>query len=159
MSVFKVAGDEVFWDSWADRFTSNANEYITPEDEAVKNAVEDAELCDDCDENDKVDSIWEYVNEKVNHKLSKKWKTPSETLDSQIGDCEDVSFLAASMLLNVGIGGFEFVIGDMTGTGNDLTKHTWLEVNGRIVDPTTPVGANEHLEYRKEMGFKIMEDK
>lgn len=156
MSLLRVAADEIFWDRWSDKFTYNANDYISPNNKAVDDAVEDAGVCDSCPKDKKVDDVWEYVNETIRYKLTKEWKVPEQTLNEGGGDCEDMSFLASSMLLNIGIDGFDFVIGDLIGVGDGVEKHTWLEVDGRIVDPTAPMGGNGNLEYRAEKKFTII---
>jgi len=154
MSLMKVAIDEYFWDKWEDKFMGNFNDYITPSEPAVKAAIRNAGVCSKCDREQKVTDVWEYVYESVDYELTKEWKTPKETLDSGTGDCEDVCFLAASMLIQSEVSGFDFVIGEMNGTG-DKEKHTWLDVDGRIVDPTNGVGENENMEYTPEKRFTI----
>lgn len=159
MSIIRLAADERFWDTWKDRFLDNAEDYITPNEPAVKAAVSNAGVCssDDGDENSKdlkVDLIWSYIYEEIDYKLSEEWKEPKETLNDGIGDCEDVSFLAASMMLRAGIDGFDYVIGYMEKTGPEQ-KHTWLEVDGRVVDPTSPLDGNGGMKYTAEERFVI----
>ncbi len=153
----RLAVDERFWDKWEDKFLSNAEDYITPNEPEVKAAVSNAGVCDSCGVAEKADAVWEYVYDRVDYKLSDEWKEPKQTLEEGVGDCEDVSFLAASMLIRAGVEEFDYVIGYLESDGPD-EKHTWLEVDGEIVDPTSPAGGNGGIEYTPEQRFVIKHD-
>lgn len=154
MSIFRVAADEYFWEKWKDRFMRNHEIYITPSEPSVKAAVRNADVCSDCDSDEKVDAVWEYVYENIDYKLTKEWQEPKETLKIGTGDCEDVSFLAASMLLASGVDKIKFAIGDMDTVDNG-EKHTWLELDGRIIDPTIGVDQNGKTNYNPEEEFML----
>lgn len=157
MSIMRIAADEYFWDKWEEKFLSGIDEYITPTAKPVKAAVANAGICEECPKEKVAKDVWEYVHSVVGYKLSEEWKTPEQTLKEGKGDCEDVSFLAASMLIRSGISGFDFVIGYMDKTDNG-EKHTWLEVGDLVVDPTTGVGENGDIEYTAEKKFELRVD-
>jgi hypothetical protein len=58
------------------------------------------------------------------------WQTSQETLNRGGGDCEDLSFLLASLLLSRGIDSV-VAIGTFDGDG-----HMWVEVDGKIYETT-----------------------
>lgn len=58
------------------------------------------------------------------------WKTPKETLETGSGDCEDLSFLLASLLWSNDIESL-IVVGTFNGEG-----HMWVEVDDKIYETT-----------------------
>lgn len=79
-------------------------------------------------------AVWHYVVEKIQYIKDDKgfdfWQFPAETLCLGQGDCEDKSFLTASLLLAAGIpeGRVRVTVGAMfneTGAGRKLIGHAW----------------------------------
>lgn len=124
-----------FWDEWQERFEDNRYKYITPEHPDVIRAARRANRRG-ADDKEKAEDAWWSVYKQVKYVLSKEWKTPAQTLRERTGDCEDVSFLIASMLPNMGVTGHELVIGDLIFPDGEKQLHVWVEVDGFEVDPT-----------------------
>lgn len=79
-------------------------------------------------------AIWHYVVEKIEYVKDDKgfdfWQFPAETLGLEQGDCEDKSFLMASLLLAAGIpeGRVRVTVGAMyneSDGGRKLIGHAW----------------------------------
>ncbi len=143
-----------FWEEWEEKFTENHSEYITPENSSVKKAAGDVAVSDCCGSNDPVTWVWRYIYNEIEYDLSEKWKTPAETLKSGTGDCEDVDFLFLSMIPHFGIDKAYLVVG-MLDTGQSESPHTWVEVDGHVVDPT---GLGKHVqkaEYNERKRFEV----
>jgi transglutaminase-like putative cysteine protease len=124
-----------FWDDWEEKFEENRYKYITPQHPAVIRAANRANVRGGTDK-EKAKSAWWRVYKQVKYTLSKEWKTPDQTLRERAGDCEDVSFLIASMLPNMGVTGHELVIGDLIFPDGKRELHVWVDVDGLAVDPT-----------------------
>jgi predicted transglutaminase-like cysteine proteinase len=63
--------------------------------------------------------------------VAEHWQTPSITLATRRGDCEDMSLLALRIFQAAGINAFRVVVGVWKGEG-----HAWLETpDGLFVDP------------------------
>ncbi len=71
-----------------------------------------------------------YVSDKQLRGLPEYWQFPCETLENRMGDCEDTSFLLASLILALGVNKrhVRVVLGKYYGKG-----HAWVEVfiNGK----------------------------
>jgi len=67
----------------------------------------------------------EYKKDISQYKMKEYWATPLETLKRGMGDCEDSSFLLASLLLAAGVNprNVRVVLGRSNGEG-----HAWVEV-------------------------------
>ncbi|NYT01421.1 MAG: transglutaminase-like cysteine peptidase [Methanosarcinales archaeon] len=82
--------------------------------------------------------IWKYVAENVQYVTDEEssgvvdfWLYPAETLTLRKGDCEDSSFLLASLLLASGISDhcFRVVLGKVQGAQGDY-GHAWVVYQG-----------------------------
>lgn len=154
MSLLSSIAEDRFWDDWNERFESNANKYIKPDDKMVESVANSIDLEGASSEYEIAVEAWDFVDKNVDYRLSKKWKTPRETLTSGIGDCEDRVFLLGSILPNLGVEQFEVVVGEAV-VGNEGEFHNWMRVNGKVVDPTTPVGTTDEIGYVEENSFTI----
>lgn len=124
-----------FWSGWIERFESNSDKYITPNHPLVLDEVDKVGDIVGGDE-EKALELWIHILENIQYRLSKKWKTPAETLTSGIGDCEDMDFLLLSMFPHYGITDGELVIGSLETWNGRKGLHTWVEIDGGVVDPT-----------------------
>ncbi|HIJ97016.1 MAG TPA: transglutaminase domain-containing protein [Desulfuromonadales bacterium] len=80
--------------------------------------------------------IWDYVARGVRYQFDAKrqrkgdfWLFPSETITLRFGDCEDASFLLASLLIGSGISPFNVrvTLGELhESTGKSLGGHCWV---------------------------------
>lgn len=139
--------NRVFWADWMEKFNNNTHKYITPsnglvvkESEKVKQSV----LMGDIEKAMKASDI---VFENIEYKLSERWKTPKETLEEAAGDCEDVTFLLASMLPNLGIEESKIQVGRLeTEGGHEL--HTWNMVDGKVIDGTGMSTMVDNTKYK-----------
>jgi predicted transglutaminase-like cysteine proteinase len=64
-----------------------------------------------------------YERDHIKHNKIDFWQFPFETLRGGTGDCEDMSFLLASILLQLGLYDVRVVVGKLNGKG-----HAWVEV-------------------------------
>ena len=73
-------------------------------------------------------SLYDFVCKSVSYRLDfgEFWQTPSETLASKRGDCEDTSLLLCSLLQNAHV-----ALGSYRGDG-----HAWCEHNGQLMETT-----------------------
>lgn len=106
------------------------NKFITPEAFEIIRQVRKLKL-KDWGENI-IEACFNFVSLEVVYKKDKKsygheeyWRFPRETLQRKSGDCEDTSFLLASLLLASGLQDEEVrvVLGKVDDRG-----HAWVEV-------------------------------
>lgn len=146
----------VFWDNWLDRFDRETDKFITPNNEVVVKAVDSLDVTKNSSKMDKVEAVWNYVFDNVEYKLSKKWKTPEETIDSGIGDCEDVTFLTSSMLLRLGVNNF-MCTGDLVDKEDGSKElHTWNRVGDVLIDTTGAPEDMDGLKYSRVECVKLI---
>lgn len=156
MSVLEDIHSMVFWSNWLDKFENNSERYITPNTRLVQKEVDKANIDMDDTDFDKAISIWSHVYNEINYELSKYWKPPDETISSRIGDCEDVTFLMASMYPNVGIERSKIGLGYIIFNDGREEQHTWNIVDGNIMDATGSIEVVRSLEYEKVDEITIM---
>lgn len=147
--------DEEFWSDWVDKFKTQADSLITPNNSYVQNHASKVSITPAMDSPQKVTQIWHYIAEEIRYKLSKEWKTPEETLTSRIGDCEDVDFLFISMLPHHGITTCNLQIGYLTYPDKSREAHTWVKHNGRIIDPTAFPQELDGNRYKPQRSIQI----
>ena len=79
--------------------------------------------------------VWKYVTENIEYRTDEVaqrkadfWQFPAETLALGTGDCEDCSFLLASLLLASGISPFcvRIVFGILTDKNGRKGGHSWV---------------------------------
>jgi transglutaminase-like putative cysteine protease len=153
-------GDELvheltFWPEWEQRFEAEYDQYITPQNMMVKRAVVKSDAGSVNSDKEQAKKCWQWVADNIKYKLSEKWKTPEETIFSATGDCEDVTFLIASMLARLGIDNSRIVVGYLEKEGYKPELHTWNEVNGMVIDATGEPQDIPNLEYDKEFSFTV----
>lgn len=154
MGIVERLATARLWDDWREKFTSDFREYITPCDDAVVEASKSLNVSKTSTDGVKAIAVWEFIDSSLDYELSKVWKSPSESLSSGVADCEDRVFLACSMLPNIGVDKFDIVIG-MAGYGGRSGPHAWMEVNGKVVDPTTNRQTSRIVEYNEEDRFTV----
>lgn len=143
-----------FWSGWIERFEGDVDTYITPTHPAVVREVDEVgDLVGD--DYDKAKELWLHVRNSIRYSLSKKWKTPAETLSSGVGDCEDLDFLLLSMFPHYGITDGELVIGSLRTQSDRIGLHTWIEIDSRIIDPTGHPRDVDGVAYKEVERFNI----
>ncbi|MBI5539675.1 MAG: transglutaminase domain-containing protein [Bacteroidia bacterium] len=102
------------------------NDYITPSNKDVIAIVHQLS-------GNQIESCFNYVSLNIEYVIDKQqygfdeyWAFPEETISRRMGDCEDTSFLLASLLLASGINQnyIRVVIGFLHRKG-----HAWVEVD------------------------------
>ena len=154
MGLLRDMKEARFWKTWKDRFEDERSLFITPNNPSVSQAADRASRRGLSRKETAMD-VWEYIYDNVDYILSKRWKTPAETLRERTGDCEDVTFLAASMLVSLGIDDFTIEIGELIYPDGRVELHTWVEVDDLVVDPTGSPRKNPVLKYRSVQSYRI----
>ena len=144
-----------FWNDWIERFKYNAGDYITPDNERVISAVDEVDVSGADSDVEKAHRVWGFITHEIEYKLSKEWKEPEETLRDKIGDCEDMDFLAISMLENMGIDDANLVVGNLSKPSGGGGAHAWVSVDGAVIDPTGRPETVKDLEYQEVHTFQI----
>lgn len=154
MGILTSLREKRFWLEWEDRFTDDIRRYITPNNPKVNKYADTLQIDEEVSPYQVARQLWAVVDSTYQYKLSKEWKTPSQTIREGIGDCEDYVFLIGSLLPHFGVNGFEVVIGEVS-AGEDSQKHTWMRVSGKVVDPTTTPGTEGQLDYTEQQSFQV----
>jgi len=154
-SILSEAVASRFYDEWKARFEDNWQKYIRPESRRVRRWSRRVEnMCQACDTGRPIDA-WDYVYENVEYRLSKKWKTPNETIRSGIGDCEDVTFLLASIFPAMGVDTHQIVLGEIIFPDGKSEFHTWNEYQGMVIDATGTPESTDMIQYIPEQKWEI----
>jgi hypothetical protein len=136
------------------RFEQNRGAYITPDNREVISAARAATKSGGTDK-DQGMAAWSYIHSRVKYVLSREWKTPAQTLREGTGDCEDVTFLAASMLLNMSVSDPQVAVGTLIYPNGDNELHTWVKVDGLVVDPTGSPDRSPEVTYKPVKTYTI----
>lgn len=145
----------LFWDDWIERFKENSDKYIKPNDKGVESIVDELDLSETGMPVENAEKTWRWIYKNIRYKLSKKWKTPSETLESGIGDCEDVTFLFASVMANLEMEDNYIKVGELIRKNDGVELHTWNELDGKLVDATGSPDGMEGFKYKEIESFRI----
>lgn len=156
MSETKNVQEGSFWDNWSDRFVKERNKYITPFNSAVKSELDNIDLCGSCGDWKDIVSIWSYVFNNYEYELSKEWKKPKQTIAKGVGDCEDLDFLTASLIMSDSVDEIELVLGYLIYKDGSKAEHTWLRYNGKTIDPTGTPEMVSNLSYNEIKSFEIV---
>lgn len=157
MSVYEELIDDLtLWPDWEERFSDEYNDYITPNNPTVVRAVNESDALQRNTPQGMAESCWQWVITNTEYKISKEWKTPEETINSGVGDCEDVTFLIASMVASLGVSGSKVVAGYLTKPNGEPEPHTWNVVDGMIVDATGSPSDVQNIRYDREFAYTIM---
>lgn len=154
-SAIKSLAYRAFWAGWEDRFTRNTGKFITPQDPLVIEEANKINVGRNATDVEKAKKVWLHVREIVRYKLSKKWKTPREAITSGTGDCEDMDFLMISMLPHLGVGKADLVIGNLILPIRDGGPHTWVKIQGNVMDPTGSPEDVKKVDYEQKKRFEI----
>jgi len=154
MGLLKQMREARFWKGWKDRFEDSNHRFVTPDNPLIVEVSAEAHNGTSSDEEAALQA-WEYIYDNVEYVLSKEWKEPAQTLRDGTGDCEDVTFLTASMLPNMGVESFKVVIGEMVFPSGAKELHTWVEVGDLAVDPTGSPTEDPSVQYRPVQIYRI----
>jgi hypothetical protein len=146
--------EERFFSEWKQRFEGNWRKYIRPDGRRVERWARAAET-EFGDAEDIAVAAHAYVYNNTDYKLSKKWKTPRETIRSKVGDCEDFTFLISSMLPNMGVGSHGLHLGKIQFPDGTQDYHTWNKVDGAVVDATGSREATKRIKYKTDTKWII----
>lgn len=124
--------------------TTDIREFVSPVDDVIiKNTLKELALnhqlpktTNPGDFDKRAMVVWDYVARNVKYTFDRKsqsksdfWLFPSEVLTLKEGDCEDSSFLLASLLIGSGISPFNVrvALGELRGkNGKSLGGHCWV---------------------------------
>ena len=146
--------DKGFWTYWSDRFLSGHHTYITPRDPAVIDATTDATTNTSSAYNTGL-SVWDWVAQHTTYTLSKDWKQPAQTITEGKADCEDVTFLIASMMLAAGYQDTDIAIGYLVYPDGTAELHTWNTIAQEPVDGTGTPGNIDQYTYDTVATFTL----
>lgn len=132
---------------WHDRLQNSLKKYITPNNIDVASFANSIDTVDDSSPYQYAESAWVAVRNDVSYKLSKKWKTPVETLHDKTGDCEDYTFLLCSIFPHLNIKTAKIHAGNLKGNQEKNIYHAWCTVGGNVVDATTTPSHAKELTY------------
>lgn len=148
---------EQFWDNWVERFNEHTERYVRVNNEYVLNEVSKLDINDSDTTFDKARKAWLHVYKNYSYRLSRDWKTPPETINDGEGDCEDFTFLLASMFPNVGITESFIIVGNLYYGDGTMELHTWNEVAGQTIDGTGPPDVVRQLRYDEVKRWKVID--
>jgi hypothetical protein len=146
-----------FWNEWENRFEGNTAKFITPNIEPVKKYAAEVNSPKEASDKQIAKEIWLHITNNTLYRLSKKWKTPKETIESGSADCEDMVFLFTSVAPNLGLYEVVVVIGYLHKDGVNY-PHVWAEVEGMVIDPTGYPEDVDQLGYEDVETFEIRFD-
>lgn len=150
-----MTNKDEFWTWWRNRLTRNSTKFITPDNRYVRKELREIDL-DSGSEEQTIINTWKHVHNTIEYKLSKEWKTPQETIKEGVGDCEDFTFLIASMMNNVGVEDNIIQAGKLTYPHGKESLHTWNAINGMVVDGTGMPEDIRKLKYKKVLEFEVV---
>lgn len=140
-------------DRWTQKFESDYQDYITPQSGSVRRTSNIIRKKIDGIDERQVINAWVYDH--IVYVGSNRWRKPESTLSNRRGDCEDVTFLIASMLPHFGYGRSKIEIGRLKMRSGEDEFHTWNRAKGDIIDGTAgPEMINEES-YKKEESYII----
>lgn len=145
--------NEDFWQWWANRFESNVDTYITPNNQLVSRRARRSAVGKT--DKQKAMAAWRWLRRETEYELSKLWKVPSQTLRDRKGDCEDYTFLIASLLKAGGSNGHKIKIGELITPDGQRQLHTWNVVSGRVIDATGDPEDVKHVDYNTIRSYTI----
>lgn len=153
----KVVVDR-FWKTWHNKFRLNSKKYVTPQNPLVQRELDRFGWSKTDSDKEKARKAWVHVYETTDYKLSSRWYTPEETLKNGRGDCEDVTFLIASMLTAMGVKRHSIRTGVLVKPDGLSGEHVWNEVDGMVVDATGRPEDVPPMEYHSNQEFVIVEN-
>lgn len=154
ISLFKEMAEARFWDNWESRFSMNSHKYIKPQQPEVADLVGSLNVMSNQTDIGIARDISDWIAGNHEYNLTKRWRKPEDTINEGMGDCEDFTFLLASILPHYGVTDFSVVAGDAISDGYK-ELHVWLEIDGEVIDPTATSLQAEDVEYQSEITFDI----
>lgn len=155
MSFIDFLRNESFYNNWEEKFEEETEQYVTPNNSVVKGLSARVVSRDSETDVEKALDAWRWTYNNIKYKLSKRWKTPEETVSEGTGDCEDVTFLIASMLPNMGVKDNVIVLGKLKHKGKEPEYHTWNVVGNRVIDATGSMESVEKAKYIPETRYEV----
>ena len=143
-----------FWDTWDSKFSLNKRDYIKPDHPEVVALAEELDINVSRPDSQIAKRVSNWIRQNYEYGLEKRWREPQVTIQDQKGDCEDYVFLLASILPNHGVNEYTIVAGDAR-AGKRSELHVWMEVGGKVVDPTATKDQTEYLTYVPELRYKV----
>lgn len=158
-SVIEQLALRRFWIEWDDKFDSQPDRWITPNDSLVMGEVESVDVDQSLPDREKALRVWNHVRQITEYKLSKEWKEPRQTIIESTGDCEDYCFLIPSMLANMGVEECKLTVGFLE-RPHRRQAHVWNVVDGMVVDATGTPDVVKGMDYikRREWNLKFVPD-
>ena len=151
--LFESLRKSRFWIEWQRKFENNADSvWIVPNNRKVSGVRKKAISNSSRTPKQKANDIWRWVYNNIDYQLRKKWQEPEVLIASGSGDCEDISFLIASVLHGSGVQQSKIGIGYILGPQGRQEPHVWNVVDGQIVDGTLPP------DFEGEISYKVIEE-
>jgi len=154
MGLLKQMRQARFWKGWKDRFRDERDRFITPTNPAVIEASAQAQQGASTDKEVALNA-WKYIYDNTEYILGKEWKTPQQTLREKTGDCEDVTFLIASMLKYMGVNNVKIGIGELIFPDGEVELHTWVEVKEKVIDATGEPSLAAEVTYKPVKKYAV----
>lgn len=148
-----------FWTRWSRLVEQKSDRYITPTNSNVRSFSDSIEISESDTDIDRAYKVWQEVRNSVEYEMSTAWKTPEETLTLGKGDCQDVTFLIASILPNVGVDNSQVVIGSLQFPDERIEEHTWNRVDNQVIDGTGDMNDIQKLDYDAMKAVDIISKK
>jgi len=152
--ILSGISESYFWDNWESKMMVNYRKYIAPDSQAVTELANSLNILENQTHAGIAGDISDWIANNYDYKLEKRWRRPEETIQDQMGDCEDYTFLLASLLPHFGVDEFTIVAGEAI-TGSKSELHVWLEIDGDVTDPTADALQAQSVSYMDELRFDI----
>lgn len=153
MSEVGRSEEASFWVDWFERFEEEHEQYITPKNKAVGQELRKVKTPKWGETVSK--RIWLRVYDTIEYRLSREWKTPEETIEEGVGDCEDVTFLIASMAAAAGISDNYVQAGYLIFPDGQSELHTWNLIGGKVMDGTGKPSTVRKLRYQPVRTYRV----
>jgi len=153
-SLLNKMSDAYFWDKWRSKMLVNERKYVDPASREVRQLAQRLKILTNQTDKGIAEDISDWIASNYTYKLEKRWRRPRETINEQMGDCEDFTFLLSSLLPHFGVTDFSIVAGEAV-TGDNRELHVWLEIDGEVVDPTASALQATNIDYNRELTFQI----
>jgi len=148
-----------FWEEWQEKFENSTEKYINPDAEGVLDESKQVNFDGTSTQQEVAKRVWVYVAHEIRWRLTKEWQEPEELIRTRIGDCEDMCFLMLSMFPHVGVDRGELVIGDLIKPNGGGGPHVWIEVEGKVMDPTGMPEDVNRMKYKQIKRYNMEYEK
>ena len=158
MTISQKARDLIhgrFWIEWTNKFEESADTLITPDNMDVMDEFNAAGTSEDETPLQNKLTLWNHVHELIQYTVTDEWQTPAQTLERGKGDCEDYSFLMASLLEYLDPDENCIQVGYMDYPDGRTEEHVWNMADGLLIDATGSPDAVGSMGYRPVREFQI----